>query len=188
MQDRKDFYQLLGVRRDASAAAIRRAFLRLSRELATMEAASDGFEAVQRAYETLSDHERRRRYDETLKVGEVDRSAVAWSLLKHPDGRELKRPMEPGSLSAEIFLSPAEARAGGIVTLEVPIPATCPDCRGTGGAAFSCAACDGEGVTHHRMPVPLRVPAGSNSGTVFQVRLDEPLVSTLLLTVHTRTV
>jgi hypothetical protein len=36
------------------------------------------------------------------------------------------------------------------------------------------------------MPVPLRVPAGARTGMVFQVHLDDPLVSTLFLTVHTR--
>jgi DnaJ-class molecular chaperone len=89
-------------------------------------------------------------------------------------------------LTAEVFLTPSEARAGGIITLEIPVPLTCAECHGTGGAALNCYSCEGQGVTHHRMPVPLRVPAGSSSGTVFQVHLDDPLVSTLFLTVHTR--
>lgn len=185
MQGPKDYYQLLGVQRNATPRAIKKAFLELSRSAAGEESGHDRMADLRAAYETLIDLEQRRRYDETLRV-ETERSGLAWSLLKHTDGRELKRPVEPGSLTAEVFLTPAEARSGGIVTLEIPIPSTCAACGGTGGTGLNCDSCDGEGVTHYRMPVPVRVPPGAGSGTVFQVRLDEPLVSTLFLTVHTR--
>jgi DnaJ-class molecular chaperone len=111
---------------------------------------------------------------------------VAWSFLKHSDGRELKRPVEPGSLTAEVFLTAEEARTGGTVTVEIPLPSSCTECDGTGGAALNCPRCDGDGVTTSRLPVPLRVPPHTREGTVFQVHLDEPLVSRLLVVVHTR--
>jgi molecular chaperone DnaJ len=184
MQGRKDYYQVLGVRRNASVRAIKQAFLKLSRQM-DGDTGHERLADLRAAYETLSDLERRRRYDETLRVIDTG-SGLTWTFLKHPDGRELKRPVEPGALTAEVFLTAAEARSGGIVTLEIPMPSTCSECNGTGGTALNCFSCDGEGVTHHRMPVPLRVPPGASSGTVFQVHLDEPLVSTLFLTVHTR--
>jgi molecular chaperone DnaJ len=185
MQGRKDYYQVLGVRRNATTRAIKNAFLKLTRQMEGEDRALDRLADLTAAYETLSDHEQRRRYDETLRVVDPG-TGVSWSFLKNTDGRELKRPVEPGSLSAEVFLTAAEARSGGIVTLEIPVPTTCSECYGTGGAALNCFSCDGEGVTHHRMPVPLRVPAGARTGMVFQVHLDDPLVSTLFLTVHTR--
>ena len=63
----QDYYELLGVPRDASHADIKRAFRRLARELhpdvSEAPDAERSFRAVAEAYEVLSDPERRRTYD-----------------------------------------------------------------------------------------------------------------------------
>ncbi|HVQ30829.1 MAG TPA: DnaJ domain-containing protein [Vicinamibacteria bacterium] len=188
MERPKDFYRLLGVSRNATADAIKRAYRRLARKyepdpVAALPATE--FHELQVAYETLADADRRRRYDETLRERErLD--APSWAYVRSPSSSDLRRPIQPGSLSGEILLSPEEARCGGVLPLDVPITTACPSCEGTGGFVFDCYRCGGEGTIERRFPVPVRIPAGIRDGTVFQVAVDDPAMMSILLTVHIR--
>jgi molecular chaperone DnaJ len=185
MEKPKDYYQLLGVPRDASPTAIRRAFRRLARRFQP-DRAEDAFAELQAAYETLSDAERRRRYDDELGGADRPPSALEWAFTRRPAAGDLRRPLAPTSLTAEIVLRPEEAATGTVLSLDVPVSGACDACSGTGGSLFDCALCSGEGRVVRRLPVPVHVPPGLREGSVFQVRTDEPSVPTILLTVHLR--
>jgi DnaJ-class molecular chaperone len=188
MEKPKDYYQLLGVPRNASLTAIKRAFKRLVRryEPGKAEIATGSFAELQAAYETLTDAERRRRYDDEL--GGEGRPGLDWSFVRRPAAGDLRRPFAPASLAAEILLKPEEVAAGTVLSLDVPVTATCDGCGGTGGTVFDCDRCQGEGKVARRLPVPVHVPAGLRDGAVFQVRTDDPAVPSILLTVHVRRV
>jgi molecular chaperone DnaJ len=184
----KDYYRILGVKRDATADAIKRAYRRLARKLHPDRGAGssmEDFQELQAAYETLADVERRRRYDEILRERER-RDAPGWAFVRHPSPSDLRRPIQPGTLSGEILLSADEAACGGVLPLDVPVATSCPSCEGTGGYVFDCPRCGGEGSIERRFPVPVRIPAGVREGTVFQVTVDDPAVLSVLLTVHIR--
>jgi molecular chaperone DnaJ len=191
MEKPKDYYVILGVSRNASTAAIKRAFRRLAKkfhpDMSTAHTSTEDFQLLQAAYETLADAERRRRYDESLveRDGDLFRP-LSWSFVRSPAAGDLRRPVRPGSLSGEILLTPAEAAAGGVLPLDVPIYTSCPSCEGTGGFVFDCGRCGGEGKVEKRFPVPLRIPPGARDGSVFQVSVDEPGVLSILLTLHIR--
>ena len=155
MEKRKDYYVILGVPRDASQEAIKRAYRRLARKLQPDQGGA--------TFEPLS-----------------------WSFVRSPAAGDLRRPTCPGSLSGEILLSRAEAAAGGVLPLQVPLAMSCPACDGTGGFVFDCDRCDGEGRVERRFPVPVRIPPGIRDGAVFQVTVDDPAVLSVLLTVHIR--
>jgi molecular chaperone DnaJ len=186
MEKPKDYYRILGVARDASAAAIKRAYRRLAQKLhpdAPPGAGASEFQDLQAAYETLADADRRRRYDESLATQEGF-SSLAWSFVRSPSLGDLRRPVLPGSLSGEILLTAREARAGGVLPVDVPIEAACGDCDRTGGYLFDCPSCGGEGKVERRLPVPVRIPPGVRDGTTFQVRIDDGTLASIFLTIH----
>ncbi len=96
MEKPKDYYQLLGVPRDASVTAIKRAFKRLARGIAPSgrSEAPDAFAEIQAAYETLTDAESRRRYDDEL-VEEDPKPPLEWSFARRPAAGDLRRPFAP---------------------------------------------------------------------------------------------
>jgi molecular chaperone DnaJ len=69
----KDFYKVLGVDKDASAADIKKAYRKLAREnhpdsRPGNQAAEDRFKAIAEAYDVVGDPEKRKQYDE-LRAG-----------------------------------------------------------------------------------------------------------------------
>lgn len=190
MDKPKDYYLILGVSRNASGAAIKRAYRRLAKKYhpdLQPVGSPESFRDLQAAYETLTDADRRRRYDASLLQDQRDRfEPLSWSFVRSPAAGDLRRPIRPGTLSGEVLLSAQEAARGGVLPLDVPISTSCPSCEGTGGFIFDCGRCGGEGKIERRLPVPLSIPPGVREGTVYQVALDDPAVVSILLTIHLR--
>jgi curved DNA-binding protein len=82
----KDYYESLGVPRDASDADIKKAFRRLAREFhpdvaKDKKKAEERFKEINEAYEVLSDPEKRKKYDElgaNWKSGAEFRPPPGW--------------------------------------------------------------------------------------------------------------
>ncbi len=68
-----DFYQILGVSRDADADTLKRAYRKLARQyhpdINKEPGAEDRFKEIGKAYEALADPETRARYDQFGEAG-----------------------------------------------------------------------------------------------------------------------
>ena len=85
----KDYYQLLGVPRDASEREIKKAFRKLAvkyhPDKNKAKDAEDKFREIAKAYEVLSDAEKRRRYDQ---FGDEEGSGFGAGSAQHFDFNE----------------------------------------------------------------------------------------------------
>jgi molecular chaperone DnaJ len=161
----RDYYQTLGVARDAPQDEIKRAYRRLARQYhpdanrADPEA-EERFKEVTRAYEVLSDASKRRRYDmfgderESVTAGWGDFGGVTDIFDAFFGGfggtRSGRRGAARGAdILAEVELTLEEAARASERDVEVAGLAQCPDCGGSGAAPGTarapCPDCGGTG-------------------------------------------
>jgi molecular chaperone DnaJ len=164
----RDYYELLGVGRDASEPEIKRAFRQLARELhpdvSEAPDADERFREVVEAYEVLSKSETRDLYDRHghaglksggFQSGHVDFGNLAdlFSAFFGDDvmfgGRGRGGSARGADLAATVEIELVDAAHG--VTREVPIEAavTCAHCGGDGAEPgteiTTCPSCGGTG-------------------------------------------
>ncbi|HVP11431.1 MAG TPA: molecular chaperone DnaJ [Phycisphaerae bacterium] len=169
MADKRDYYEVLGVGRDASPDQIKRAYrqaaMKFHPDRSDDAGAGEKFKEAAEAYEILSDPEKRNRYD---RYGHAGLSGVAGHDFSHmrPDdifsvfgdifgdmfgmsfGRG--RRAAPGvDLQTEVLLTFAEVATGAERAIEFTRNDFCDRCAGKGAEPSSktntCNACGGYG-------------------------------------------
>ncbi|HEY7112100.1 MAG TPA: molecular chaperone DnaJ [Thermoanaerobaculia bacterium] len=168
MASRRDYYEILGVSREAESAELKSAYRRVAmashpdRNPNDPEAA-ERFKEASEAYAVLSDPEKRARYDRFGHAG-VSPGAFSGSAGFDPSifadfsdlfgelfgfGGGGSRPMEGSDLVYRIEISFREAAFGTEAPLVVSRLEPCETCAGSGAAAGSrprtCPACGGRG-------------------------------------------
>ena len=162
----RDYYELLGVQRNANDADIKRAFRRLARELhpdlSEAPNADEQFREVVEAYEVLSNTETRDLYDRYghaglrsggFQPGHVDFGSLA-DLFSAFFGDDILlggrgRSARGADLAATVEIELVEAAQG--VARDVPfeVAVTCTRCGGNGAEPgteiAACPTCDGTG-------------------------------------------
>lgn len=194
MEQQRDYYEVLGVSREASEDEIKRAYRKLAfkyhpdRNPGDKEAESKFKEAAE-AYDVLRDANKRARYDQFgfAGVGQEQGGFTSTNdIFSHfgdifgdffgfggsdsgPNG-----PAAGEDLRVSLKISFEQAAHGDSVTLTLPRHAECDECHGTGCAQGSqpevCPTCHGEGVVKTSKELTVKIPAGVNTGTRLRVR------------------
>nr|WP_321353304.1 molecular chaperone DnaJ [uncultured Methanoregula sp.] len=167
------YYEILGVKRDASPDDLKKAFRHLARKYHPdlnkgSKDAEEKFKEVNEAYQVLSDPQKRSQYDQ---VGHAEFSPNDAAGYRTPSYDDLFRDYGLGDifdafsgvsrrsgrragadLRYDIEISLADAFYGTKNTIAIPHYSECDTCHGTGaapGALRDCPACKGTGEIRH---------------------------------------
>ncbi|EOA5629873.1 molecular chaperone DnaJ [Providencia rettgeri] len=172
---KRDFYEVLGLERNASDKDIKRAYKHLAmkhhpdRNQGDKE--SEGkFKEIKEAYEVLSDEQKRAAYDQYGHAafeqggmgggggfgGGADFSDIFGDVFGDifGGGRRQQRPSRGSDLQYNMELTLEEAVRGVTKEIRIPTLETCDVCHGNGAkpgtSADTCSTCHGMGQVHMR--------------------------------------
>ena len=157
----KDYYDLLGVSRDATADDLKKAFRQLAMKYhpdrnPDNKESEEKFKKINEAYSCLSDAQKRAHYD---RFGTAEGMGGGYSGAGFGDifgdifgdfgGTRRQRPAKGSDLRYDLAISLSEAVFGTEKTLDFPRWETCKECRGNGSepgkTPETCPACKGTG-------------------------------------------
>lgn len=165
----KDYYEILGVSKTASADEIRKAYRKLAREHHpdvnpdSREEAEEKFKEIQEANNVLSDEQKRARYDRfgpegvggpggpdlSGAGGLGDLFEVFFGGAAGGGGRAREDIRRGSDIRADVTLTLEECWAGVTKELRIPTLRTCGTCSGNGAAPGTtpetCQQCSGSG-------------------------------------------
>ena len=175
-ENKQDYYEVLGVAKDASDADIKRAYRRLAAkyhpDVNHEPGAEEKFKEINEANEVLSDPEKRSRYDQFGFAG-VDPNFNAGAAGGNPFGgfgdfgdlgdlfgsffgggrssrRSANAPMRGEDIGVRVELTFEEAAFGTEKEINAQRIEDCTECHGTGAAAGTkretCLRCNGRGT------------------------------------------
>jgi len=153
----KDYYRILGVKREASPEEIKKAYRRLARKYHPDRnpdpAAHEIFREVNEAYYILSDAQRRREYDRLLRSGDEkgfrDFLEYIHDLVDNLIRERKRKPRRGQDIRLKLMLTLEEAAFGAEKEISYERWADCPQCEGRGVVGIpdtvECHRCGGKG-------------------------------------------
>ncbi|MDD5112166.1 MAG: molecular chaperone DnaJ [Candidatus Altiarchaeota archaeon] len=168
----RDYYETLGVKRDATADELKSAYRQLARKYhpdvnSGNKAAEEKFKEINEAYSVLGDAKKREQYDQygraAFKPEDFSNFREARFNFEdlfsdfgfgdifgamHGQGRARTRSRRGADIRYDLEITLENAYTGIETNIEVPVLATCKKCNGTGaqsGSLKDCPQCNGTG-------------------------------------------
>ncbi len=174
MADKRDYYEVLGVSRDASPDEIKKAYRTLGKKYHPDANPGDKeaeakFKEVGEAYAVLSDPEKKRQYDQFGHAAFEQGGAGGFSGFEGMDFTDLfgdlfgglfggrsrgasNGPMKGANLRAAVRISFEESVRGCERELKLNLKEECEECHGTGAkpgtSPITCSKCNGSGQVY----------------------------------------
>ncbi len=177
--DKRDYYEVLGVPRNADKDQIKKSFRKLAQQYhpdvnKTPEAESR-FKEINEAYQVLNDDQKRAAYDRfghagvqgNAGFGDMGGFGDLGSIFEELFGgfgrssgaANRRQPRRGADLRADVRISFEEAAFGIDRELEIPRMESCDHCHGSGAEPPTnpvvCATCNGAGEVRRRQQSPL---------------------------------
>ena len=179
MNNKRDYYEVLGIDRRASDQEIKSAYRKLAmqhhpdRNPDSKEEAEEKFKEITEAYSVLADSQKRAAYNQFGHAGvsstggwSPDFSSTIFSDFEDLFGdffgfggfgrgtHQRRRASRGADLRYDLQISLEEAARGLETKIKIPRSETCSDCHGTGARKGSepstCPACGGRGQLRHQ--------------------------------------
>jgi molecular chaperone DnaJ len=170
MATKRDYYEVLGVRKDADAEEIKRAYRKLAMQYhpdrnAGDTEAQEKFREAAEAYDVLHDQAKRQRYDRYGHAGMQDMGGpnfanadsvfdlfgdIFGEMFGGRQGGGRRGPQSGRDLQVGIEITLEEAFKGTTKTITIPREELCNECSGRGARKGTepavCRRCNGQGV------------------------------------------
>jgi molecular chaperone DnaJ len=194
---KKDYYEILGVNRDASDQEIKKAYRKLAMKYhpdrnPDNPKAEEQFKEAKQAYETLTDPEKRAAYDQFGHAGVDQQAGMAGAGGGFADAfsdifsdifgdvRGRSGVYRGADLRYNLEISLEEAARGSETRIRIPTMAECETCHGSGAKPgtkpITCSTCGGHGQVRMQQgffSIQQTCPKCHGSGKVIQ----EPCVT-----------
>lgn len=153
----KDYYAILGIRREATEVEIKSAYRQLAKEYHpdVNKDYEDFFKEINEAYSVLSDKEKRKEYDSLLINPDESKIKNFTEYIQEFinsifNGEKEQKPKKGEDIRLKLMLSIEEAYLGCTKEIEYEKWIACPDCEGRGYTStepdkIKCEACEGTG-------------------------------------------
>jgi len=174
--EKRDYYDILGVDKSASASDLKNAFRRLARRFhpdrSSEEDAEERFKEIQEAYAVLSDEQKRAHYDRFGHDGPQGSPFGGFSggfNINLDDilggdffssffggGSRRNQPRRGGDILLRHSIQLQDVLLGTEQEVVIDLPEPCNECEGTGaegGDVVNCDACAGQGKVRVRQQV-----------------------------------
>ncbi|MFD1018811.1 molecular chaperone DnaJ [Thalassobacillus hwangdonensis] len=174
---KRDYYEVLGVSKDASKDEIKKAYRKLARkyhpDVSEEENATDKFKEAKEAYETLGDEQKRAQYDQFGHAGPQGQGFGGFGGGEDFGGfgdifdmffggggrrRDPNAPRKGADLQYTMTLDFEEAIFGKETDIQIPKEEECETCDGSGAkpgtSPETCSHCNGQGQVNQEQNTP----------------------------------